>query len=276
MRRLLLSPHADDAVWSCGGVIGRWAGHGQELTVLTVFDGDGPHACPSTAGSPAERRREDAEALAHWPVIALSLGLPEALLRYDERGCPRYMGHLALRRGPHPLDAGLVELVAGRVRPLLHACDELLVPLAERTHVDHRIVRLAGESAVRSIAPESCEVRYYAEFPYNAPPPAGPRERWESAEFGPWLRASLVYRSQVDKMFGGAPAFARALRRHACSGHGCRWRSWSAQPRLTRRDEGVAGGDAQPPRVAVGTVELTHKSALKVSAGSRTGEEEPV
>jgi LmbE family N-acetylglucosaminyl deacetylase len=228
MRRLLLSPHADDAVWSCGGVIGRWTSLGEELTILTVFDGDGPHSCPDTAGSPAERRREDTEALAHWPVTTLSLGLPEALLRYDEQGHPRYGGHLALRRAPHQLDLGLVELIAERVRPLLDSCDELLMPLAERTHIDHRIVRLAGESVVRSDATRSCEVRYYAEFPYAPIPPTGFREHWDPAEFGPWLQASLAYRSQVEKMFGSTLAFTRALRRHAHPLHGCHWRSWSA------------------------------------------------
>ncbi|MFF8960024.1 PIG-L deacetylase family protein [Streptomyces sp. NPDC014894] len=230
MRRLLLAPHPDDAVWSCGGMLARWCREG-ELTVVTVFDGDGDGDGDGrlTGRSAAPRRAEDTAALGRWPLRAVRLGLPEATLRHDGGGRALYPGPLALRRAPHPLDAPLAERLAALLAPLTGACDELLLPLGVRTHADHRLVRDAAERSLGT-SPRGAlpRVRHYREFPYAPPPPPGGyEERTEPADFGDWLRGSLVYESQVRGMFGGAPAFARALARHTGAPRRCAWGYWT-------------------------------------------------
>ncbi|MER7481291.1 PIG-L family deacetylase [Streptomyces sp. NPDC126510] len=226
MRRLVLAPHPDDAVWSCGGMLRQWCREG-DLTVVTVFDGDGPDVHRPGSG-PAVRRAEDAAALARWPLRVLGLGLPEATLRYDGAGRALYAGPLALRRAPHPADAELTTRLAELLRPLIAYQDELLLPLAVRTHADHLLVREAAELALApgpgAVRPR---VRYYREFPYAPPPPAGGyREHAEPADFTDWLRGSLVYESQVRGMFGDAPPFARALARRTGAPRRCVWTYW--------------------------------------------------
>ncbi|MCG0287981.1 PIG-L family deacetylase [Streptomyces sp. PSAA01] len=200
MRRVVVSPHPDDAVWSCGGMFGAWAAGPGALTVVTVFDG-GPAA--------AVRRAEDAAALAAWPVRAVGLGFPDAAHRGD-----RYPGPLSRRRAVHPDDAELAEAVAAALAPYPREGDLLLLPLAGRTHVDHVIARAAAE---RAAAGTAVQVAYYAEFPYRPPPAGGPgMEITEHrADFSAWLRGALAYRSQVTQMFGGPLRFGRALAGHA-------------------------------------------------------------
>ncbi|WP_030241120.1 PIG-L family deacetylase [Streptomyces sp. NRRL S-350] len=202
MRRVVVSPHPDDAVWSCGGMFDAWTAGGDALTVVTVFDG-GPAA--------AVRRAEDAAALAAWPVRSVGLGFPDAAHRGN-----RYPGPLSRRRGVHPDDAGTVAAVAAALAPFLPDADVLLLPLAERTHVDHVIARTAAERA--AAAGTAADVVYYAEFPYAPPPAAGGGDlevTAHRADFSAWLRGSLVYRSQVTELFGGPLRFGRALARHA-------------------------------------------------------------
>ncbi|MEU6021901.1 PIG-L family deacetylase [Micromonospora sp. NPDC047134] len=226
-RRLLISPHPDDAVWSCGGVMGEWAAADQSLTVVTVFDGDPSAPGPAARGAtePALRRREDAAALARWPLTRISLGLPEALFRHDPDGRALYPGPLAVRRRVHPADESLTVRVAQALRPLLMRCDEVLLPLAAASHVDHVIAREAAEFALGDLAPPA--VRYYAEFPYPTRLPQGLTAHRQPADFDAWLRAALVYRSQVEGMFGSAPRLARALFRHAYEAGTPVWRSWT-------------------------------------------------
>ncbi|MFE7048877.1 PIG-L family deacetylase [Streptomyces californicus] len=240
MRRLLLAPHPDDAVWSCGGMLRQWCREGG-LTVVTVFDGDGRgdgldgrgdrgREGRKEDGAPALRRAEDAAALARWPLRAVGLGLPEAALRRDGAGRSLYAGPLALRRAPHPADAALTVRLAGLLGPLVEDHDEVLLPLAVRTHADHLLVREAAELALGSGAdgaPRPVRTRYYREFPYAPPPPPGGyRERAEPADFSDWLRGALMYESQVRGMFRDARPFARVLARRTGAPRRCTWTSW--------------------------------------------------
>ncbi|MFJ9432488.1 PIG-L deacetylase family protein [Streptomyces sp. NPDC101490] len=241
----MLAPHPDDAVWSCGGMLRQWCREGT-LTVVTVFDGDGHEGSVHRTGdrggegreghgTPALRRAEDTAALAHWPLRAVGLGLPEAALRRDGAGRGLYAGPLALRRAPHPADAALTVRLAGLLGPLVEDHDEVLLPLAVRTHADHLLVReaaeLALESRVDNSAPRPVRARYYREFPYEPPPPPGGyREHAEPADFSDWLRGALMYESQVRGMFRDARPFARALARRTGAPRRCTWTYWVRDP----------------------------------------------
>lgn len=217
--RVIVSPHPDDAVWSCGGVPAEWCAPGQRLVVVTVFS-----AARSAPGRAALRRHEDAASLAGRPVELLDLGLTDAAERTGADGRPRYRGPLALRRRPHPEDEPLVAEVARMLAPVVARAGHVLAPLADGTHVDHEITR----RAVQRLRPSS-GVSYYQEFPYAAPGGGaahGLRPVTRPADFDRWLSAALVHASQVRALFGGPSRFARALHRYAHAGGRCGWREW--------------------------------------------------
>lgn len=119
-RHVFLSPHYDDAVFSCGGTLGLLAGAGHRPLVITIFGG-GPD--PASRLSPtavrkhqkmgmispydveqviARRRTEDAEALGRCGSDYLWLDHPDALYRGDP---PRYPAREDYLGGDvHPAD----------------------------------------------------------------------------------------------------------------------------------------------------------------------------
>ncbi len=207
MRRLVISPHLDDAVWSCGGRLSQWRDAGDEAWVLTVFDGDPPGEAggvPSGTTTPARRRAENERALAALGVTPLGLGIPEAALRpVDGRA-----GRTSARRivaGRRGLDEPLVLAVVDALRTQAVGFDEVVAPLGS-LHVDHAIVRNA---VLRSgIFP----LTWYEEFPY-VPAPKQPSlaPQWHPVDLHPWLAAALLYESQVSALFDDTRAFVDAV-----------------------------------------------------------------
>ena len=100
--RFLLSPHLDDAVLSCGGLIARWINRGYDVTVLTIFAGDPPpgplspfaqelHSRWDQAdGAVASRRAEDRIACGRLGASVAHLAFPDALYRRSAAGDPLY------------------------------------------------------------------------------------------------------------------------------------------------------------------------------------------
>ena len=96
-RLVVLSPHLDDAVLSCGAILARAAEQGVHTTIATIFNGspDGPlsrsarhfHAlCGHGDDAMAHRETEDDLAVEHLGVKSIRLGVPEALYRRDASG----------------------------------------------------------------------------------------------------------------------------------------------------------------------------------------------
>ncbi|MFI6287517.1 PIG-L family deacetylase [Streptomyces sp. NPDC051018] len=235
MNRLLLAPHPDDAVWSCGGMLTRWCAEG-ELTVVTVFDGDTAH---SGDADTARRRAEDAAALGRWPLRSVTLGLPEAALRHDAEGRPLYAGPLALRRAPHPLDATLIGRLAALLRPLTAGRDEILLPLAVRTHVDHQLVRSATEAALTA---GGAGARARATGPGVTRPGAGGHAAAEPGAEGPGPAGARTTEPRVGQPIAAGPGAAG---------------THTAEPGATRpgatRPAAVGAGATRPGVTGVGT-----------------------
>ena len=167
-----LSPHLDDAVLSCGGLIYRQARAGERVAVVTIFAGDPPrgaalsnfarelHARWQAANPAAARREEDVQALTalHPGVVAHHLPLPECLYRRDPAtGSALYASEEALFGEVHPDDPALLALQTPLAIPP-GAC--LYAPLGVGHHVDHQIVR-------RAVAAWGVEAHYYEEYPYT-------------------------------------------------------------------------------------------------------------
>jgi LmbE family N-acetylglucosaminyl deacetylase len=187
---VVLSPHLDDAVLSCGAVMARAHGRTQ-VTVVTFFTEGGPPPYTRSArrflqfsGAAdagrlfAARRAEDVVVLRRLQAEYAHVGLPDALFRRKlnlrsrrssrlgallpewDSVYPTYRFHVASGRiGRH--DHATLERVCDSVRELARDSGALLLaPSGVGGHVDHIVVRTAAErSKARTV--------YYSDFPYD-------------------------------------------------------------------------------------------------------------
>lgn len=209
---VFLSPHLDDAIYSCGGLMARLVGEDQSVTVLTVFAGDPTpgrlsefaeklHERWGLGDSPVARRREeDLEACSMVGAGALHIDIPEALYRRDADGELLYPVEKAVFGEVDPADEPLVEQLTEVFDEVSPGSAQVYSPLAIGGHVDHRIVRRAAERLDRP-------VWYYHDLPYAArelKPPKGFRSPggastvlpMEDEELAAWIEGIWAYESQ--------------------------------------------------------------------------------
>lgn len=170
---VVLSPHLDDAILSCGALLADAAARRLDVLVITVFNGR-----PTTRLSSAaqrfharcgladelvmkEREREDDAALATIGARTVRLGQPEALYRHRPDGAHWYAADDAIFvPEPEPLAEPLPNLARLIADHVCKAEPALVVaPLAIGGHVDHRIV-------ARAAAALSYPVVHYEDVPY--------------------------------------------------------------------------------------------------------------
>ncbi len=177
MHWIYLSPHTDDAVLSCGGIIYEQVRAGETVEVWTFFTADPP---PGPLLSPfakelherwgggmdayAIRRAEDMEACARLGAAPRHFDLPECIYRRLPGGQPVIHARDDLFRPYHPGEQPLVETIAGILRREAPAAVRLVVPLTAGGHVDHRIVRAAAEAAA---AGSDLSLWFYVDYPYG-------------------------------------------------------------------------------------------------------------
>ena len=214
---LALSPHLDDAAFSCGGLLHLLARQGWRVVVATLFTRSMPDpqgfalACQLDKGLAPDvdymalRRGEDAAAMAALGVEPpIHAALPEA---------PHRGYHSARALFDPPLDADPIAPDLGsEVAALIdaHRPALILAPQAVGGHVDH--VQL-----VRVLSDVSGPVLWWRDFPYLArsatpPEPFKPRFRamaghlvsLDSQAQAAKEAACLAYASQIGFQFGGA------------------------------------------------------------------------
>jgi len=230
MHWIYLSPHTDDAVLSCGGLIYEQARSGERVEVWTFFTADPP---PGPLLSPfaqelherwgggkrayAARRAEDLQACAILGAEARHFDLPECIYRRLPGGEPVIHTRDDLWR-PYPSsEQALVERIAAILREGAPADARLVSPLTAGGHVDHRLVRAAAEAARR-------ELWYYADYPYAAQAEHGFRlsdwvgEDWEvyaraiSAKgLHAWQAAVAAYHSQLSSFWSSEEEMRAAI-----------------------------------------------------------------
>ena len=181
MRWIYLSPHFDDAVLSCGGLIYEQTRQGLQAEIWTIFAGDAPAGllsplalrCHVDWGIPdvhelvAARRDEDQAAAAIVGAEIVHFSLPDCIYRRSADGQSLYPDEVFVPF--HPFDQGLDGDIAVVMAAELEADDILVVPLAIGDHVDHRLARLAAERLHRPL-------RYYADIPYVLRQPEATRD----------------------------------------------------------------------------------------------------
>lgn len=174
-RVVVLSPHIDDAVLSCGALIRALRGRVSRL-VVTICCGNPESAESDTRNptrirqrkgyaSPAIRRREDIEAMHHLDCDFVHLGFADAIFRRSPT-----TGKLIYRQSrqkwsrPNIGDAAHVEELYLVLRRLCHNMGSILLfsPMGIGYHVDHTI------SAMTALRLSNRRVRlvFYEDFPY--------------------------------------------------------------------------------------------------------------
>lgn len=231
---VVLSPHLDDAILSCGALLLHARNH-VPVTVTTIFTEGSPPPYTFSARRYlhltrahnaeelyAARRAEDQAVLDDMGVAWRHLGLTEGLFRRKSEPTPRGLQRLSAALLPecshvyptyrHHLTAGRISRQdSGVLRYIVQAVQSqtaapeptlLLAPLAVGGHVDHLLVRTAAELSERSVV-------YYSDFPYNRHESADTdfirRHTFVSATWqqGVGAKADLIrqYRTQAPALF---------------------------------------------------------------------------
>ena len=183
---VVLSPHLDDAVLSCGALM-IYAVEHVPVTVATLFTEVGPPpytlsarrhlrhvGVPDAESLYYQRKIEDRAVLESIGVTWVHAGLTEALYRRNARSGRRWVNLLPELAHIYPVYRW--HIVSGRLAPadagtLQDACAFIqritcqgpalvLAPLAVGGHVDHLLTRTAAELS-------GARIGYYSDFPYN-------------------------------------------------------------------------------------------------------------
>ena len=170
---MVLSPHLDDSVLSCGALMADAHRLGVDVLVVTVFNGRPvpPLSAPASrfharCGHPDnnamdEREIEDDRALGIVGARTERLYLPEALYRKDLDGTPLYDSDSAIFREHVPASSDERSTVERRITQRVDAVDPdlVLAPLGIGGHVDHLLVSAAAQRLNR-------HVLHYEDVPY--------------------------------------------------------------------------------------------------------------
>lgn len=177
-RRVYLSPHLDDVVYSCGGQVWQQARARDPVLVVTFFAASPSDAAinPYTlelrerwgnALDPvAARRTEDARALKILAAQALHLPFLDCVYRQDPQTGQVYYPtvetifgevHASERMWHEELARALLSPVGDLGSATVYA------PLTVGHHVDHILVQRVAFELLRL----GHEVRYYEDFPYS-------------------------------------------------------------------------------------------------------------
>ncbi len=225
-----LSPHLDDAVYSCGGLIAAQVRRGQAVHIWTMCAGDPPaprfspfaqalHARWGTDGfeTAALRRREDRQACALLGASWRHEDIPDCIYRQDEDGRFLYTSEETLFGPPHPAERPLLRRMTRLLEERLPDRARLVVPLTLGGHTDHRLVRRAAEALGRPLW-------YYPDYPYarsasaaellSRLPASARLERTplRAAEVSAWVRAMRLYASQLTSFWEDEAALEAEIR----------------------------------------------------------------
>jgi LmbE family N-acetylglucosaminyl deacetylase len=241
MRWIYISPHFDDAVLSCGGLIYEQTRQGIPVEIWTVCAGDPPpgplsvmaqgiHAVWGTGTAEetvALRREEDAAAAAVVGADTCHFGVPDCIYRRSPEGNLLYIDDVFVALDP--IEAGLSAEIAAALAEELRPDDVIVCPLTVGGHMDHKLTRAAVELLQRPI-------RYYADIPYllDHPDALEPLLGGLTDELFPvsekgleaWLDGVAAYKSQMVMLFETEEKMRDGIRSYCVDKTGVRL--WSA------------------------------------------------
>jgi LmbE family N-acetylglucosaminyl deacetylase len=238
---IFLSPHLDDAVFSCGGLIYELVSAGNEVEVWTVFAGDPPPGPLSPLAqalhrrwqtgpdAPAVRRGEDQTACELLGAHPVHLDIPECIYRVrSDNGLPLIGSNEELFQPLLEIELPLAARIADLLREQLRKGSRLVSPLAIGGHIDHHLVRTAAEALQRPLF-------YYGDYPYLATGEENPNDRidpdWQalnlpitSQALAAWQSAAAAYRTQISTFWSSLEDMNADLQQYHQQGGGRLWR----------------------------------------------------
>ncbi|MCP4142411.1 MAG: PIG-L family deacetylase [Chloroflexi bacterium] len=228
MRWIYLSPHLDDAVLSCGGIIFTQRKAGIPVEIWNWMSGipadDQPlsdlarsvHAgweFDTAKEAFTSRLAEDRLAASRVGASARYFDFFDCIYRISDGGEFLYAEELFVP--PPPADDKLVDEIAALITENLRPGDILVSPLTIGNHPDHIIVRRAAEQIGHPL-------RYYADIPYSIWYPDQFTEMTKGLkaetnllskeDLRTWQDAVSAYVSQLGVLFGGEEMMKKALR----------------------------------------------------------------
>lgn len=246
MRWIYLSPHLDDAVFSCGGLIAQQSRLGDAVEIWTLCAGDPPdkllspfaqelHRRWGSAPQTVEQRRlEDRAACRVLQAEPRHFPIPDAIYRREGLnywGSPDspivdpaapviflYPDREAIFERLHPLESELIEQTTRRLNEAALPETRLVCPLTVGGHVDHRLTLAAARSL-------TSDLWYYADYPYagdffeqvNDLVP----DRWltqvfplSEADLSLWEASMSAYHSQISSFWSGIEEMRSALHQY--------------------------------------------------------------
>ena len=171
MKTIYLSPHLDDAVFSCGGYIWEQTQMGVEVEIWTICAGDPPpgpfselarslHESWNLGENAVQIRREEDDAACRLVgAVPRHFSFPDFIYRFSPQGKPYYQVGADLSGGLDPGEADLIEQIKTKLEQELPPAVNLIVPLGIGNHVDHELTRKAASRLGRNLV-------YYADYPY--------------------------------------------------------------------------------------------------------------
>lgn len=237
MRWIYLSPHLDDVVLSCGGLLWQQAQRGERVEIWTIFAGDAPagellpfaqelHARWETGREAgAVRRAEDAAAcrvlgaeFSHWTYA-------DCIYRLREDGQPLIENNEDLFQPAGAAQQALVDELTHALASKLPARARLVCPLGIGSHIDHSVVRSAADALGRNID-------YYCDYPYVVTKHADLAEwidpTWreqqhiiEAGGLQAWQDAVACYTSQISTFWGGEAEMRKEIEDYVRAAGGC-------------------------------------------------------
>ncbi len=229
---LYVSPHMDDAVYSCGGRIAQRRAQGARVLVVTVFgNGRDDDQGEGVFGDIAQRKREERAAMDLLDVDHMLLNLPDLLVRPKPAADLVRYAVPFLPLGPTALQRQLAaSIVAIRTR---FTPAKVFFPMAIGGHPDHRLVFEVGCAFA-----EDPHVWFYEDIPY-AQVRALREERLHQLGIAPGsLRLGAIGETHAF-MMAHAPRWQRPLTWTAVAGH------WLTVQTLARLRSGAASARAE-------------------------------
>lgn len=234
---VIISPHFDDGVFSCGGTARKLSAAGDHVTIMTImggiFDGELPdtpiladlHRRWQAGENPLRQRQlEDEAASRTIGVDFMHVPLQDCVYRLAG-DLALYPSEDSLFGEVHPADYA-PRLLQGIQIPELETATTIFLPLGVGHHVDHQICRHWGMTQARDI-PDKSALRFYAEFPYSDADRSTelaiaefglPLERYDSfldeTDMDAKIAAIACYQSQIST-FWDSLADMEAAVRHA-------------------------------------------------------------
>jgi LmbE family N-acetylglucosaminyl deacetylase len=210
---LYVSPHFDDAVFSCGGQIYDRAQRGARVLVVTICAAPPPapfelspfaaslHARWSVSGqSNFDRAAEDRAALAVLGAKPVHLNFHDCIYRRSAKGDWLYASEAAIFGELSPRESTVAAAVAAAlagVGPLAPGV-EIHIPFGIGGHVDHQLARVAAEQwLVNTRHP----LRHYADYPYAQSVVGGIETPITEAARQAKIRAVRAYASQLSSFW---------------------------------------------------------------------------